>query len=80
MRKRKAPVAAVFFLALLLAIVAFFNMQTSKSGTPGVYDTEREQAEMDAQRSAPPDDTTRRQAMEQQLGGPVAPKDAVPKR
>lgn len=46
MRKRKAPIGAVFFLVLLLAIVAFFNMQ---GGAAGVYNPEAEQHQVDDQ-------------------------------
>ncbi len=77
MRKRKAPIAAVFFLALLIAIVGMYNMQSATSAPPGVYDAalleeqaHRHEAEAAA---AGPSDAERRGAMSEQLGGPLAP-------
>ncbi|MBL8059121.1 MAG: hypothetical protein JNK63_00225 [Chthonomonas sp.] len=70
MRKRKAPIAAVFFLVLLIAVAAFFNMQ---GGAAGVYNPDVEQHEMDQQQAAqeapPQSDAARRGEMQEHLQG-----------
>ena len=77
MRKRKAPIGAVFLLALLLGIVVMINNQT-RGGPAGTYDPDAEQAAMEAQQAQQPTpaqpDSARRGAMEEQLKGPVAPR------
>lgn len=75
MRKRKAPIAAVFFLALLIAVVGFFNMRSASSAPPGVFDPGIEEAHNHSQgaEAAPPSDAQRQGAMQEQLQGPLAP-------
>lgn len=75
MRKRKAPIAAVFILVLLLAIVAFFNM---RGAVAGVYDPDAAQHEMDrqmAEQEAQQNDAQRQGEMQKHLQGqgPLAP-------
>lgn len=78
MRKRKTPIGAVFFLVLLISIVAFLNMQ---GGTAGVRNPEMEQHQMDQQQAAqgqqPPSNdapqNSGQQPMQGQGQGPLSP-------